>query len=653
MAQELGFHEIEVTQKARIRKGVAWVFKAKRKDELTVLQQVVDWDGEGQLGDVEVIKEATRRANKSFLSLKQERVVDFSLQSLSRPPRQHKQRSAITPNAATGKPKLQDSGHTLKRTNEDRDDISDTPMGDTAWMPTGRVIPNPADGNCLWHALADQASTPDKKRSHRQMRAWTVSLMKSQPHLEDTWIAQLRPDSRGRPSHMTWEEYLKEQSTVGMWSGALEAAVCCEALNLRLWICTDTGHLHLLNKEGSDGFVCLKHHQAGHYELYQDVQENELQERLQVRKEQGARPEDTKLRGGVARLSDFASSKQSRISRATSSSNQKRCPKPVLKQQRPALSDFASSKPQPARGSGRRSPKELSEFQTISGLEPLPDDASQDAGSDHGDEEPGAHREYPALKAYYQRGSSFPEGGTKWECALCPYVARHKKSVSHMRRHHMRTCHPAATCETKNRSAHARLVFTKKAKEAVAWKCPLCPAHLTQSDSTKLAGGTISRLKQKHKETTHPEVAQKKWISLLRTQTVKSPAFRHKIRISGLNLNAHRKVTGPAGFEHFTMPKVFQSKGTAAGRKPGLNFGMSSAARCAACLAIVRTVPNQRKHKCIKEGRKRDGPREKSLATLKRAKTEWLKQPQGLDISTVRRIFHIAERAVKGLPLQQ
>ena len=282
MAQELGFHEIEVTQKARIRKGVAWVFKAKRKDELTALQQVVDWDGEGQLGDVEVIKEATRRANKSFLSLKQERVVDFSLQSLSRPPRQHKQRSAITPNAATGKPKLQDSGHTLKRTNEDRDDISDTPMGDTAWMPTGRVIPNPADGNCLWHALADQASTPDKKRSHRQMRAWTVSLMKSQPHLEDTWIAQLRPDSRGRPSHMTWEEYLKEQSTVGMWSGALEAAVCCEALNLRLWICTDTGHLHLLNKEGSDGFVCLKHHQAGHYELYQDVQENELQERLQV-----------------------------------------------------------------------------------------------------------------------------------------------------------------------------------------------------------------------------------------------------------------------------------------------------------------------------------------------------------------------------------
>jgi hypothetical protein len=63
--------------------------------------------------------------------------------------------------------------------------------------------------------------------------------------------------------------------------------------------------------------------------------------------------------------------------------------------------------------------------------------------------------------------------------------------------------------------------------------------------------------------------------------------------------------------------------------------------------------PKLRTHKCIKEGRKRDGPQEKSVAALKTVKAAWLKQPQGMDLSSVRRLFNIAERAVKGLPLQK
>ena len=79
---------------------------------------------------------------------------------------------------------------------------------------------------------------------------------------------------------------------------------------------------------------------------------------------------------------------------------------------------------------------------------------------------------------------------------------------------------------------------------------------------------------------------------------------------------------------------------------------MVSVACCAKYIAIVRNMPQQRTHKCINQGRKRDGPRDKSAAALKTAKAAWLKQPQGMDISSVRRIFKIAERAVNGFPLE-
>lgn len=155
----------------------------------------------------------------------------------------------------------------LTTVRKDLVEIPEIEMGAPAWMPSGRVVQNPADGNCLWYALAETASTADKKRWHPQMRAWTVSLMKANQDLEKLWIDHLRPDSRGNSSQLTWQEYLQEQSTVGAWSGAFEGTVCCEALDLRLWICVDDGNLRVLNKGGASGFVCLKFQSAGHYEL--------------------------------------------------------------------------------------------------------------------------------------------------------------------------------------------------------------------------------------------------------------------------------------------------------------------------------------------------------------------------------------------------
>jgi hypothetical protein len=331
LAQELGFKDIEITQKARVRHGAAWVFRAQRLDDLNVLQQVVDWEGDGQIGEVEVIKEATRRSQKITTNLQQERVVDFSFTQLKR----NQGRLEKRPLHCTPIEK--------KRPHIPEEDQEDSAMGNTAWMPTGRVVSNAADGNCLWYALAEKASTAEKKRSHRQMRAWTVSLMKQNAELETLWINQLRPDSRGKPSQLTWQDYLSEQNTVQTWSGAFEAAICCEGLGYRLWICTDDGHLHLLNPEGANDFVCLKYHCAGHYELIQEVNETELQERLKFLNEKGSKPKDTQMRGGVVRpgLSDFASS---RATLKTCKSKSVVKPKAARSGKRvtPALTDFAS-----------------------------------------------------------------------------------------------------------------------------------------------------------------------------------------------------------------------------------------------------------------------------------------------------------------------
>jgi len=334
LAKELGFKDIEITQKARVRHGAAWVFRAQRLDDLNVLQQVVDWEGDGQIGEVEVIKEATRRSQKITTNLQQERVVDFSFTQLQRNQGRLEKRPLHCTPIEKKRPHIQE---------EDQDDSA---MGNTAWMPTGRVVSNAADGNCLWYALAEKASTAEKKRSHRQMRAWTVSLMKQNAELETLWINQLRPDSRGKPSQLTWQDYLSEQNTVQTWSGAFEAAICCEGLGYRLWICTDDGHLHLLNPEGANDFVCLKYHCAGHYELIQEVNETELQERLKFLNEKGSKPKGTQMRGGVVRpgLSDFASS---RATLKTCKSKSVVKPKAARSGKRvtPALTDFASGLP--------------------------------------------------------------------------------------------------------------------------------------------------------------------------------------------------------------------------------------------------------------------------------------------------------------------
>ena len=261
LAGELGFENVSVESKLRLRGGAAWMFRAKRKDELNVMQQAVDW-GDGKISDVEVTKEANRRSKGSARPVISERVIDFSLKDLVVKPRIAKG----TPRTVEAYP-LDNRGKggsgVRKRPLNAPDNTSDVEMQPSAgnsavWMPDGRIIENVGEGNCLWHALAEAASTPAKRRSHRQMRAWTVSTMKDNVDLMNSWIADGRFDDKGKPSNMSWDEYIKDQETPGKWSGALEAAACAVAMQWRLWIVTDTNELHCLNQEATNGFVTLK-----------------------------------------------------------------------------------------------------------------------------------------------------------------------------------------------------------------------------------------------------------------------------------------------------------------------------------------------------------------------------------------------------------
>lgn len=96
------------------------------------------------------------------------------------------------------------------------DEMQSTSGNSAAWMPEGRIIENVGEGN------STHSSTPDKRRSHRQMRAWTVSAMLRQCPLR---YNDRRYDG-GQPSNMSWDDYLKDQETPGKWSGARSCRLC-------------------------------------------------------------------------------------------------------------------------------------------------------------------------------------------------------------------------------------------------------------------------------------------------------------------------------------------------------------------------------------------------------------------------------------------
>ena len=609
LAGELGFKGTDIVAKHRIRGGSAWLFRAQRQDELTVLQQLVDW-GDQEASEIEVTKEANRRGSKEISKrISSERVVDFSFKAfIERSGGTSSKPSSPSPPATTHDSRKRQ----FREKGADDDEILEEAQH---WMPQGRIIPNPGEGNCLWHALAAAASSDVKKRSHRQMRAWTINTMQDNDDLKATWTAQGCPDDRGQPSTMTWKQYLEDQGNLGQWSGALEAAACAVAMNWRLWICTDTGHLHLLNKEATGDFTVLKCQVgAGHYELIQEVQEEELRARLRALNEQGSQPPNVLLRAGVARaLSDFATPSQGR------------------KANKRALTDFAS----PA--SARVTQLGINQAQT----ECHPTTCDTDIETDLWVSEKPAKKRHPKFGiSLYQD----PAGGYTWKCDLCPFVSHSDNAVvvRSQKSHHLRTCHPVSGGRSRL-SQFSRLKPVKQ-MQSIGWKCPLCKLGLSQIDVDSLSNMALWSAKQRHRREAHPRVQQERWRQLnSRRKNLKTIAYRQKCRISQLNRFTSKRVAVPSGFEHFSRPTIQHTK------NGQIRYKLYSSIRCQTCLQCLKSPRCATTHVCKGTSAKRRPKR--CLASLAKAERQWIAHPQGIPVDRLQHLFHIARAAFQGLPL--
>ena len=290
---QLGFVEPLIEQKVR-GKSVEWIFKARREDSLDSIQRMLDWGGDGEdLSEVTAVKEARRRRGLAATALRTERVVNFTAKPADRPkPRSRPAASGPDPKPATptvaakapATTALPSDAQTAvndtaipsdaKKRGRDEAEATDSMEVETTveWRPsTGRVVENVGEGNCLWHCLATFSSTPAVKRSHRQIRQYTVHCMRERSdELRPVWEAMGKFNDAGKPSQFEWEDYLSDQNTHGRWSGAFEVAAWAVATNHRMWISTDTGKLHLINP---DVELALRYRTEGHYELWAGARE--------------------------------------------------------------------------------------------------------------------------------------------------------------------------------------------------------------------------------------------------------------------------------------------------------------------------------------------------------------------------------------------
>eukprot|EP00435_Cladocopium_sp_Y103_P065485 s46_g27.t1 len=142
------------------------------------------------------------------------------------------------------------------------------------WNRGGILMHNPGQGDCLFHALVQALAEkePGKKRSHRQLRAFTVATMKNKaPVYEKKWD---KTDSKGKETKMSFLEYVDSMAVPGTWSGKLEAQVLAEALQMRFLVHTSWDEILDLNPEAQDTACFYFDYHCGHWGFVKDADSN-------------------------------------------------------------------------------------------------------------------------------------------------------------------------------------------------------------------------------------------------------------------------------------------------------------------------------------------------------------------------------------------
>ncbi|CAE7265239.1 unnamed protein product [Symbiodinium sp. CCMP2592] len=307
---------------AHIRRATDWSFKATRLDGRGMLQRHVDW-GAGSESELVIVRENSRRGGSAqpFVPIANRRSTTFGEFAAGQPGKKPRGRRAQAANGDANKQSDGDTRGVKRACSDTKSDMTvDSEGNSTApWAPLAKVLPNEGEGNCFYHAIA-MCNLGDKPRTHRQMKLLFARCGKP---LVLTILLDVRLASPGLSS-------LTRLAPINAnWGGCLELVSVAVDLSLRAWVHTSSGALHLLNPEGTQGFMLLRYDETReHWEAYEQTEpEAHLQQRYA---ELGGKTFDYKehLYRGGGLLTDCASA----VSEVLPS------PRPM----RRTLSDFAS-----------------------------------------------------------------------------------------------------------------------------------------------------------------------------------------------------------------------------------------------------------------------------------------------------------------------
>ena len=269
-AIQMGFEDVQVLRKGRQRMSSTWTFQAKRNDTLEFVSSELAGTGEEESPwDIFAIKEVRRRAAYQCRALKPERTVHYASPwaDLLEERDVHNEGQDESPDIA-----MEVKGSDPSRSNKEHEQPRDRsrspkkgtekelqePTKSSRSLHGGKIIPNPGQGDCLYHSFSHALNRVDSQtRTHRQLR----TLRKKKDVYEARW---LRTDDRGNPTNMSFDEYIDLQGKAGSWAGALEAEALATALKRKLWICTSST-VFLFNEEGASP-PCVFQFGNGHFE---------------------------------------------------------------------------------------------------------------------------------------------------------------------------------------------------------------------------------------------------------------------------------------------------------------------------------------------------------------------------------------------------
>ena len=705
LLQSLGFCEVEMISKTQRRRGAAWSFRALRHDDLDHTQtQVNDYE-------IQVVKDAKRKPTaQSIETLATERRVRFGKQVF-----EHNGSPDDAPAHLADEPD-EDMIETDRFPKRSRHVETTSPVASDAgdsdheghepakgcWTPSlGTISPNDGNGDCLWHSLAAALSHgAEKKRTHRQLRAFTVQYMRR--HIDQFGPAWDSFGPKGEPFKGTFNEYLDLLQKVKTWSGALELSAFTIAQKQKVYVFDDQGTINIFNNEANDApAIFLKFHSWGHFEWLQNACEDEfiLQHKRQVEKGGKGYMSKPLFRGGGRNQSSGFAKPASPQQLIPASSSIPSCAHHDLPPHyeggkghlsapqfrgvgldSPGLSDFASNT--------GRSDHMLSDFASVNhetdahgapsihlsqfasipaSVECTPPRKTSKLriwGKQSGRRagfyisptkvctpvsEPESLPSIPAINSppprnpWFKRGSAFPKGDQKalrWVCPHCPFVfeASTSREICLARTRHNVIAHKGKYQVGSLRCPVALQPLAPD--QEVSWKCPLCDYGLTGEQRQKITFPVFKKLRTKHRHAAHADVQESQWRALI--QSAPTDSFRHKRRIHLLNVAASKRKIAPSvpetDYEHFVWPALVR-------RKKVQRVSLRNAFRCRSCLRCFETSRDTTDHMCVSLAHSKC-TKDRIIALEKLESNQ--QSPPGLDSASFVRIIKIAVRALKG-----